>query len=89
MEIRTIVEQKIHMKGTFIAGQRFINKFSVYALNKNKEDILKNQSLEREIYKISNNDIQIVIGDLNGKVGKEGYFQIIGKYSMYEESYYN
>jgi len=45
------------------------------------------EQLESKLSSITRNRIQIVLGDLNAKVGKETMFrQVTGKHSLYEET---
>lgn len=77
---------KLRLKGKFF-NYSIIN---VYAPTDEKEDQEKEvfyEEIEKTIQECPHNDIKIVIGDLNAKIGRERvYMPTIGKYSLHEES---
>lgn len=67
-----------------------ISLFTVHAPTEDKEEVIKDQfysQVEREMDKCPDNDIKILMGDFNAKVGKErAHIQITGKHSLHDNS---
>lgn len=77
---------RLRIKGTF----QNISLVCAYAPTEDKEETIKDDFydiLETVCQDIPKNDIRIVLGDLNAKVGREAiYYPIIGKHSLHAES---
>jgi exonuclease III len=64
-----------------------ITVISAYALTEDKDEALKEQfyeDLQKLHDKVPRNDLLIIAGDFNAKVGREGaYKEVVGKYSIH------
>ncbi|XP_071573135.1 craniofacial development protein 2-like [Temnothorax nylanderi] len=76
----------LRIKGRFFN----ISLINVHAPTEDKSDVEKDEfysALEDAYDKCPKNDIKIIVGDLNAKIGRESRYQPhIGKYSLHKES---
>lgn len=67
-----------------------ISMINVYAPTEDKDDNLKDEfynKLERVLDALPSNDVKIILGDLNAKVGKQEEFRsIVGRHSLHDIS---
>jgi hypothetical protein len=77
-----------------ISGKFYnITIISAYAPTEEKDEVLKEQfyeDLQKLQDKVPRNDLLIIVGDFNAKVGKErAYRGVVGKYSIHPKSNFN